>query len=78
MNHIDGSTNVFADTLSRIPRLDDIEAYHCKNIIPYTYLYYILDHIIPDVQLPFTLDLIKISKDQMKDQFCAPIIHTPS
>ena len=78
MNYIDGSTNVFTNTLSRIPRLDDIEAYDCENIIPCTHLCYTLDHVIPDVEPPFALDLVKIAKDQMKDQFCVPIIHAPS
>ena len=33
-NYIDGTSNLFAEALSRTPRLDDIEAYDCDNKIP--------------------------------------------
>ena len=28
--------NIVSDTLSRLPLLDDVEAYNCNNLIPYT------------------------------------------
>ena len=33
LNHIDGTSNLFADALPRILRLDDTEAYDCDNKI---------------------------------------------
>ena len=35
-NHIDGTSNLFSDALSRMPRLDDVEAYDCNNEIACT------------------------------------------
>ena len=57
LNHIDGSSNVFADTLSRLPRLDSIEAYDCTNTIPCTQLCYAFEPVIPQTKPDFALDL---------------------
>ena len=77
LNHIDGKDNVFADTLSRIPRLDDLEIYDTDNFIPCTNLLYEIEQLIPENEPDFALDLVYISKQQLNDQFCLPIINQP-
>ena len=57
LNHVDGTSNLFADALSRIPRLDDVEIYDCNNNIACTKCCYAVNNEIPFSQPLFALDL---------------------
>ena len=67
LNHIDGTSNLFADALSRTPRLDDVEAYDCNNKIACTKICFAVKHEIPSSQPTFALDLEHISNKQIND-----------
>ena len=41
--HIDDESNLFAEALSRMPRVDDIDAYDCDNKIPCTAFCFSMD-----------------------------------
>ena len=78
LNHISGKDNLFADALSRLPRLDALEAYDCDNILPCTKFCYAFENAIPEKSPEFALELDAISREQYSDPFCAPIIQNIS
>ena len=76
LNHVDGTINLLSDSLSREPRLDDIEACECNNKNPCAKFCCAMDNEMPSSQPPFSLDLINIANEQISYSYCAPIIST--
>ena len=74
-NHIDDTSNLFADTLSRIPCFDDTEAYDCINTIHCSWFCYTATKSIPNDKSIFALDLNYMADCQKHNPFCTPIIH---
>ena len=74
LNHIYGTSNLFSDALSRMPRLDDVEAYDCNNNVACTQFCYAVKNETPGSQPPFALDLNNIANKQSNDSYCAPMI----
>ena len=67
LNHINGKDNLFADALSRLPRLDDMESHDCENKMPCTNFCCTIDNAILRKESEFALDLNIISHNQLAD-----------
>ena len=64
LNHVDGTSNLFSDALSRTHRIDDIEDYDCYNKILCTQFCYAVCNEIPSSQPSFALDATNNSNKQ--------------
>ena len=75
LKHISGESNIFADTLSRLRRLDDVNPYDNINKIPSTNLYYAFNFLSkPEENKDFLLDLNYIRHEQLQDNKLSSII----
>ena len=71
LNHIEGASNLFADALSRMPLLDDTDAYDCDNKIPCAKFHFAIDNETSASKQNLTLDLVNIAGTQLNDPCCA-------
>jgi len=76
LKHITGESNIFADSLSRIKRLDDCDPYEVNEWIPSTTFFYQFNmENIPSENEDFSLDLNYIQYNQLHNDILAPIIN---
>ena len=76
LNHIDGTSNLFADVLSTMPCFDKIEACDYDNKIPRATFCFAMDNEIATSSPPFSLDAENISGTHLNCPYCAPLINT--
>ena len=62
LNHVDGTSNLFANALPRIPRLDDAETYDCDNKILCKKFCFTIDNETQSSNPSFALDLVSIDE----------------